>query len=224
VAWGNSSVEAWENSSVVAWGNSSVEAWGNSSVVARGNSSVVAWGNSSVVAWENVCVRLSSVLSNILLYGFCVCYVLNKIKNFKIELKSKTAQIIQPKTEDNLDEWLENQSENKDKVILFKRVSKDLKTQENTRNETQWKIGELINHPNWKPEIAECGEGKFHCCSRPYFCDEFRTVKDDKYIAIEIEKSDLFHWKNAEYPHKIAFRAGKVLYQCDKFGRKIENV
>ncbi len=39
--------------------------------------------------------------------------------------------------------------------------------------------------------------------------------------AIEININDLFSLPNPDYPHKIAFKAGKVLYQCDKFGKKI---
>jgi hypothetical protein len=70
------------------------------------------------------------------------------------------------------------------KVILFKRVSKNMLTRENTENETKWTIGEKIIHPDWNPTISECGKGKFHACSRPYFADEFRSNKQDKYIAI----------------------------------------
>lgn len=79
-----------------------------------------------------------------------------------------------------------------------------------------------IEHPTWEPEINECGKGKFHACSRPYFCDEFRDQKEDRYIAIEIQTKDLYEWENAQYPHKIAFRKGKVLYECDKYGIKLK--
>ncbi len=107
-------------------------------------------------------------------------------------------------------------------VILFKRVSSDYKTQEGTRNETTWKVKSTLTHPNWNPKESECGEGKYHACSRPYFCDEFRSNKNDVYIALKIAKKDLFEWKNAQYQHKIAFRKGTVLYRCDKFGKKIK--
>jgi hypothetical protein len=231
-AWGNSSVEAWENSSVEArenssveaWENSRVEAWGNSRVVAWENSSVEAWVNSRVVAWENSrveargnsVVRLYSTNANIVLYGFSVCFVSAATKN-KILTKSKTA-IIQKF--DYL-KFLEREGieEKNDKVILFKRVSEKFLTQENTKNETEWAIGKTIIHPGaWNPATSECGEGKFHACSRPYFADRFRSEKSDKYIAIEIKTKDLFQWKNPIFPHKIAFRAGKVLYECDRFG------
>ncbi|RJO61078.1 MAG: hypothetical protein C4542_07270 [Dehalococcoidia bacterium] len=109
----------------------------------------------------------------------------------------------------------------KDKVLLFKKVSHDCKTQERTKNETLWAIGTTVTHPAWSPEHGECGEGKYHACSRPYFCDEFRNEADDIYVAIEVAIKDLYEWPNPSYPHKIAFREGKVLYQCDKFGKRI---
>lgn len=119
--------------------------------------------------------------------------------------------------------WLESQGvePRSGKVILFKRVSFEFKTQEKTRNETMWKIGSNVVIEKFTPKQSECGEGKFHACSRPFFCDEFRSIATDVYVAIEIAVGDLFAWPNAGYPHKIAFRAGKVLYQCDKFGKQI---
>ena len=245
VASGNSSVRAWENSSVVARGNSSVEAWGNSSVVARenssvvarGNSSVVAWGNSSVVAWgnssvvarenssveawENSGVHVHNVDVTVVLYMFAVCWALVKAK---ITKKAKTATVIRPKAYKGTKGWLEAQGikQEKDAVTLYKRVSADLKTQEGTPNETFWEIGKTLEHSAWSPTEAECGAGKFHACSRPYFCDEFRSIHGDKYLAIKIQLNDLFSWDvNAKYPHKIAFRKGTVLYVCDKMGKPI---
>ena len=137
--------------------------------------------------------------------------------------KSDTVTVITPPKITTNKLWLENQGVEitGEKVILFKKVSKDFKTQENTKNETIWTIGNLIEHGNYNPKTQECGEGKFHACSRPYFCDEFRNLKDDVYIAIEINVDDLYVWSAAMYPHKIAFRASKVLYQCDRRGNKI---
>ena len=103
---------------------------------------------------------------------------------------------------------------------MYKKVSKDFKTQENTRNETHWEIGKTLDHPNWSPSTQECGEGKFHACSYPYFCDEFRNLPNDRYVAIEIDIQDLYSWPNPSYPTKIAFRKGTVLYECDKYGNK----
>jgi len=239
VAWDNSSVVARDNSSVVAWDNSSVEAWGNSSVVARGNSSVVAWDNSSVEAWDNssvvawdnssveawgnVGVHLHSDNASVLLYMFAVCWALAKGKVLK--KKCKTATIIKPKNTKGTQGWLDSQAikKNKDHVILFKRVSSELKTQEGTDHEAVWEIGKTLSHPAWSPKDSECGAGKFHACSRPYFCDQFRSTPGDKYLAIQVSTKDLYAWDgNVKYPHKIAFREGTVLYECDRLGKKKE--
>jgi hypothetical protein len=226
-AWGNSSVEARENSSVEAWGNSSVEAWENSSVEARENSSVVARENSSVEArenssveaWGNSCIRIQSEDCSVALWAFSVAYLLTK--KAKAALKSKTATIIKPVKSEGVEGWLEAEGIKPSKsVILFKRVSSDFKTQEREPNETLWTVGTTLTHPSWNPKESECGSGKYHACSRPYFCDEFRTIKGDRYIAIEIKKKDLYAWPNAQYPHKIAFMAGTVLYECDRFGKQ----
>ena len=224
-ARGNSSVEAWGNSSVVAWENSSVVARENSSVVARGNSSVVAWGNSSVVAMENssvvargnVCVRIFAEIKALSLFGFSVLFQPFDLK-FKFK-KEKTCRVQKFKPQKYLDR--EGISVEDGAVILFKRVSSDFKTQESTKNETLWAIGSTVTHPSWNPTSGECGEGKFHACSRPYFCDEFRNICGDKYIALSIKISDLYEWENPQYPHKIAFREGVVLYECDNHGRKL---
>lgn len=141
--------------------------------------------------------------------------------DLKIKIKkSKTAKVQRYKKEEK---YLEREgiAVNKGKVVLFKRVSKDYKTQEGTSNETTWSVGELITHPKWNPGLEECGSGKFHACSRPFFCDEFRGKIGDRYIAIEISVKDLYEWKNPGYPHKIAFRKGNVLYECDRYGNKI---
>ena len=222
VARGNSSVEARENSSVEAWGNSSVVAWENSSVEARENSSVVAWENSSVEAWENVVVRVfSAYLKKVILYGFAVAIVSATI-TVNIEKKSEYCHIHQITKDLG---WFERNAVEKTPVItLYKKVSKDFKTQENKKNETLWLVGSTVNHPAWNPTNGECGEGKFHACSRPYFCDEFRNEKGDRYIAVSIKLEDLYEWKNnPDYPHKIGFRACEVLYECDKFGKKIRD-
>jgi len=223
VAWGNSSVEARENSSVEARENSSVEARENSSVVARGNSSVVAWDNSSVVAWGNSSVvawdtsTLHSYSGKGQLFGNSVGFS----KGGELS-KSDNATVIVPKKPKTLDEWLVVHGiQPSDSITLYKRVSKDLLTQENTKNETKWEIGSELTHPNWDPAGQECGEGKFHACPKPYFADEFRSKRGDRYIAVEIKKEDLYVWTdNPQYPHKIGFRKGKVVYECDRHGEK----
>ena len=194
---------------VLARGNSSVVAWDNSSVVARDNSSVEARGN--------VCVRIFASIKKLSLFGFSVLFKPFEL-NFNFEAE-KTCLIQQYKKQKYLDR--EGIEINDNSVILFKKISKDNLTQENTENETRWEIGATLTHPKWNPLSGECGEGKYHACSRPYFCDEFRNQKGDKYIAIKVEITDLYEWENPSYPHKIAFREGKVLYEVDRFGAQI---
>jgi hypothetical protein len=107
--------------------------------------------------------------------------------------------------------------EQEGKVILYKRVSSDYKTQEGTKNETLWEVGSVVEHPSWNPAEEECGEGKFHACATAMWCDEFRSKKGDKYIAISVEKNDLYEWKNnPNYPTKIAFRKCTVIKEVDR--------
>ena len=188
---------------------------------ARENSSVVARENSSVVAWGNVGVHLTSTSASVVLMMFSVCWAIAK---GKITKKSKNATVIKPKKSEGTNGWLEGQGVKKEKthVVLFKRVSADWKTQEGTANETVWQPGLTISHTAWSPTNSECGAGKFHACSRPYFADEFRSNVGDKYVAIQIAVKDLYAWAgDVQYPHKIAFRKGTVLYQCNKLGKKI---
>src|SRR3990167_5960541 len=212
----NSSVEAWGNSSVVAWENSSVEAWENSSVVAWENSSVEAWGNSSVVAWGNVGVHLFSSVSTVTLFMFSVCW---KLAKGKINKKSKNCTVIELEEID----WFENNGIEKIKTItLYKKVSKDFKTQEGTKNETVWTVGSTVKHPSWKPTQEECGENKYHACSRSYFCDEFRNKKGDKYIALEIDIKDIYAWPKPtqEECGENKYHACSRSYFCDEFRNK----
>ena len=193
--------KARENSSVVAWENSSVE----------------AWENSSVVAWGQSLVRVFSSAIKLALHGFSVLSIpINIDLQFKYE---KTCVIQRYGILNYLDR--EGIIAKRGMVILFKKVSSEFKTQEGTDNETLWMIGSTVKHPTWMPESSECGAGKFHASSRPYFCDEFRNEKNDKYISVQIKTTDLYEWPNAQYPHKIAFREGKVLYECDRHGKEI---
>ncbi len=220
VARENSSVVARENSSVVAWENSSVVAWGNSSVVARGNSSVVARENSSVEAWGNSGVHIYGDGCAITLWAFAVAWLMSKAK---VKKKSKTCVVIKPTTPSSTKTWIEQEGVDVlgKYAIVFKRVSDKFQTQEGTRNETIWSIGTTLSHTKYRPKGAECGEGKFHACSRPYFCDEFRSTRGDRYVAIKVPVASLHYWgKDASYRHKVAFGEGEVMYECDRFGKK----
>ena len=228
-AWGSSTVEARESSSVEAWESSRVEARDSSSVEARESSSVVARDSSrvearessSVEAWGSVGVHLEGVDVTVLLYGFAVCW---KKAQGTIKKESETATIIEPIFKEGVTRWCENEAIKVDngKVIVFKRVSKKWQTQEGTKNETIWEPGKTLEHHDWRPNEEECGEGKYHACSRAYFCDEFRNLGDDRYVALEVAIEDMYAWPRPSYPHKIAFRKCKVLHECDQWGDKIE--
>lgn len=185
------------------------------------NSSVVARGNSSVVAHACVGVHLQSDLASVVLFAFSVCWILARSAT-RVKKESPTAIVIEPAFRDGVEGWLDKEAiEDGATIVLYKRVSKDFKTQEREPWETTWTAGAKLEHPKWSPSRGECGEGKFHACSRPYFCDEFRTVQGDRYIAIEVAKADLYAWPNPAYPHKIAFRAGKVLHEVNRLGKPV---
>ena len=111
---------------------------------------------------------------------------------------------------------------NNNNVFLFKRISENYKTQENTLNETLWLPGTIVEHKDWMPEKSECGEGKFHACAKPYWCDCFRNKKRDRYISILVNINDLFEWKrNPSYPQKIGFRKALEIKEVDRMGNII---
>ena len=187
-----------------------------------GEQLVEARGNSSVVAWENTAVHVQSSTTAIELFGFAVAWLLAKATKIK---KHGHAQVITPTRMKGTDGWLDDNAivAVDDSVVLFKRVSREFKTQEGTDHETTWILGATLEHPAWSPEKDECGAGKFHACSRPYFCDEFRSKNGDRYIAVKIALKDLYAWPDGQYPHKIAFRVGTVLHEVDKLGRQISS-
>jgi hypothetical protein len=172
-----------------------------------------------IVSWDSSVNTVLNTIKSIIMYSFSVVIIPFSLK-IKIK-KEKTAIVQKYKQEKYLKR--EGIKVNKGKVILFKKVGKEYKTQEQTENETDWGIGIIVEHPSWEPTKEECGGGKYHAVSKPYFGDEFRSVEGDKYVAIEIAVKDLYEWKKVQtYPHKIAFRKGKVLYECDKYGVEIK--
>ena len=74
-------------------------------------------------------------------------------KDAKIQKKSKTAGLFIPKPASSKKIWMEDHDLkiNKGHVVLFKRVSLDLKTQENSSNETVWSLGKTLEHGAWSP-------------------------------------------------------------------------
>ena len=215
-ARGSSHVAAWESSHVVAWGSSHVEAWGSSHVEAWESSHVAAWGSSHVVAWGQTITHHNSDTAPVL-HGQAVCF---RYPETPAPLASNECTVITVHPPKGLAGWLgaNGVMQCDGAIILYKRVSAQYKTQENTRNETTWAIGATLNHPAWCPTSNEYGEGKYHACSRPYFCDEFRHAPDDVYVAIRVQLTDLYAWDGGHYPHKIAFRSGTVLHRVNSWG------
>ena len=111
--------------------------------------------------------------------------------------------------------------EKAEEYILYKKVSREFKTREGTPNETSWNVGTTVRVEEWDPTLSECGDGKFHAVIRPFFADRFRWEPGDRYIAILIQADDLYEWDDPFYPYKIAFKEGKVLYECDPNGIEI---
>ena len=190
-------------------------------VIVSGNAKIsYVYGNAKISSMYmySVCLLISGKAS-VKTFGQNIVSHFKEEKSIKLELSKRTTEVILEKLD-----WFENNGIDKKikKLILYKKVSKDFLTQERTKNETKWEIGSVVKIKEWKPKEDECGEGKFHACSKPFFCDEFRNEKGDRYIAIEIDKKDLYVWdKNPKYPHKVGFRTGKVLYEVNHFGKKL---
>ena len=208
-SWGRH-VVARGQAHVVAWEQAHVEAWEQAHVEAR--------GQAHVEAREHTTTQVQSDDAVVLLFSFAIAVIAKAIKH-RITKKSKTAHIQTWEPEPYLTR--EGIAVKAGTVILFKRVSSEFLTQEGKPWETKWTPGVTRTHPAWSPYGSECGQHKYHACSRPYFCDEFRSKTDDQYVAIQIAVKDLYEWPNPHYPHKIAFRKGKVLYRCDRYGNKI---
>jgi hypothetical protein len=132
--------------------------------------------------------------------------------------------LLRPSKQPGVAGWLERNAVAVDGdgyVILYKRVSAAYLTQEERPWETQWTPGTTLVHPAWNPASGECGGGKYHACSRPIYCQEFRCGTGDKYIAIRVHVDDLWAWDNPQYLFKIGFQRGTVLYECDRSGAEL---
>ena len=217
--WENSQATLRENSQATLWGNSQATLRDNSQATLWGNSQATLWGNSQATGYGNAAIH-NYTLNPVLLYGFSVCWLLTKTA--KATKKSVNSTIINFQF-NSVKNWIENDGVETDKnnnVIIFKRVSKDFKTQEGSKNETLWRIEKEIEIENWDPK-NECGEGKFHGCSHAFFCDDFRDKEEDRHIAVKVAIKDLVAFPEPKYPNKISFRKGFVLWECDRNGKKI---
>jgi hypothetical protein len=173
------------------------------------------------VAWGSSAVHNHSEFTTLELFAFSAAWLIAKCT--KISRAGNNTTLITPKRGEGTGGWLEDEAVNEQsgRVVVFKRVSSDFKTQEGTENETLWLVGTTVTHHNYNPTGQECGPGKFHACSRGYFCDEFRSNSGDRYVAIEVMTNDLYAWPNAQHQHKIAFREGRVLHECNRYGKKL---
>ena len=196
---GNSSATLYDNSTATLYGNSSATLHGNSTATLHGNSTARLCDNSTAIVWSAKSVKK---------YGRYAAIVKK-----------------QPIVYRNLADWVSTNDctkINASTLLLYKRVSERFLTQEETNNQTEWVVGKTLIHSDYNPAQSECGAGQFHACAKPFFCDQFRDIRGDKYIALAVKIKDVFVWKkNPSYPHKIAFRSGKVLYECDREGKKI---
>lgn len=106
------------------------------------------------------------------------------------------------------------------RVVLYKRVSVDFRTQENTNHETDYTPGTTVILKDWHPREREYGDGKLHACYNARECTQFRGSSSDKYIAISVALKDCYAWDgHTAYPEKIAFRKGKVLGQVSQYSQ-----
>lgn len=183
--------------------------------------------NNNILLYDTSSADSHSADNNIYLHGHSYLrnYCINA-KAFRISPFS-VVSFVESRLGLKLWRWLEEfgcEIIDENFVILYKRVSHDFKTQEHTCNETLWTIGTTLNHKAWNPIDYECGSGKFHACPEPIYCDAFRSLSNDRYIAIKINIDDLYLWNSTEpsYPDKIAFKAGEVLYECDVFGDEVK--
>ena len=196
--------------------------YGEATVTACGSSTVTACGSSTVTACDSSTVRAYGSSTVLDLFGFAVAILWTSAI---IRRKGKQAKVVRQKamSPKTLNDWVELDAVESEGAFLtlYKRVSALWLTQEGTSNETKWEPGLTLTHANYDPESQECGPGKYHACSAPFFCDEFRSEEGDRYVAIKVAKKDCYLWPNASFQHKIAFRKGLVLHEVDVNGRKI---
>lgn len=229
VSFGN--IEAYGFSQVNVSGTCNVEAYDSSRIVVRDACKVIIHGDATKIDASEFCVVYtyshSMPKNNVQLHG------MSKFIKYNPALMVKSInQWIKFYTLDANKEYIDPTKE----VILYKVVSKQYKTQEKTKNETLWRPGMIVEMPmdKWNPYEKECGEGKFHACGNPISCLEFRKHDggiNTKFVAIKVKKEDLFLWAEfnqsrifkriSEYPNKITFRKGQVLFECDINGNKI---
>ena len=239
-AYCNSFVQVFNNSIGKLYDRSRAHVYDFTHVSFYGKSSGKIYSSSPVYVYDNASIDMHSDSiaklfnnSNVTIYNICACIeayhnaiVYNPFNSEKYKLFGNSIEI-KPNLVLDFTKWCEYNAPVKfidsDHIILYKKISSDYKTQEYSPNETSWLPGTVVEIPieEWNPAHRECGPGKFHACATPMMCDKFRPKNSDKYIAILVNIKDLYVWHNIpEYPEKIAFRKGIVLYECNKDGIK----
>lgn len=220
-----------------------IDVYGSNEVISKGSVINIRCGNNSdscmIFAFDNTIIRTvykytnftaklyntstihnNSGVCNIELYDYATAFLSVKPATLK---KASTAHTVFVSYDKGVEGWLKRNQVKVTKgfVTIYKRVSVGFKTQENTQRETFWKVGSTVIIGTWDPYVQECGPGKFHGCAAPYLCDKYREKPSDRYIAIRVNVKDMYAWNGGAFTDKIAFRKGKVLYECDRFGKKV---
>ena len=220
-AYGSATVTAYGSATVTAYGSATVTAHGSATVRAHDSATVRAYGSATVTAHDSATVRAHDS-ATVVLRGLAVLFLFSL--GVRVLGCGPRCVIQRCLPFETLDEYLESESvQCVDKwVLVYKRVSEEWLTQERTERETCWKPGLTVTHENFQPQSGEFGAGKFHACSLPIYCDEFRSEPTDRYVAIRVKRRDLAFWPRGNYRHKIGFRKGEVLFECDRDGRMLE--
>lgn len=227
---GQVNVCAYDNSSVYAIGRSTVifsYAWEGVAIIGGtafatylGDGDVSVYDTAMLRADHNGDIRLFDYST---LVGTATPTQVVATANIVNPLKNQETIYVAPlSAKDTLNSWLSTKgiAVNDGTVTLYKRVSHDFKTQEDTENETHWEIGKTLEVPNWNIR-GECGEGKFHACLSPMMCLRYRDSPGDRWIAVQVEVNDIHIFRHPNFTDKVAFRKGKVLYEVDVAGKKI---
>jgi len=123
--------------------------------------------------------------------------------------------------------WLEAvQAEMLDEgmALLYKRTADDFGTRppDGSNQRVSYLPDTEVIAPDWDPSPErECGRG-LHLCPTPACCDQFRSDCGDRYVACAVAVADILVHPQPEYPGKIRARSCRVLYECDREGKRIE--
>jgi hypothetical protein len=204
VAWDSAHVVAWDSAHVEASGSAHVEASGSAHVEASGSAHVEARGSAHVVAWGSAHVVAKSPLS----------VVIRRSPSAKV-----TGRLVVDAFEQSTDpaDWLRatGVKVRRGAAVLYKRVGSDW----HTRNGVYYVPGTEVEAKDWDPG-PECGNG-LHFCADPAGGDLFREDEGDRYVACDVAVADIVVHARPNYPDKVKARRCRVLYECDRNGKKI---